>query len=107
MTLWAQAFVAGWLGGALWDLGGMLWHRRRHVIVTREMIVKHPDVKLVDRRPTNSWATVGSGRTDEGTLSIKPMPTQRLRKPSRRERALRVLAGGKEGPSRTISSPAT
>lgn len=110
MTL-MWAFVAGWCGAALWHLAVMLWRRRRYVVVTRELVVKHPDVEWVEPpAPRTDSSIVGSlnggsiliqgqhvpGFCNEGFVTIKPTRSRRQRKLSRHERALRALAGAVE-----------
>jgi hypothetical protein len=108
-VIWLQAFVAGWAGAALWHLAVMLWRRRRYVIVTREMVVKHPGVELIDppvRMPQKEGDANGGmiflaeqGNViamAPGDVCIRPTAGRKYRKLSRRERTLRALAGAIE-----------
>lgn len=80
------SFLAGFLGASLWGLGAAMWRRKRWVVTTREMVVRHPEV---------TWQEPGEIRFygNKGDLVLIPSPRVKQRKLTKRERALRALGG--------------
>lgn len=76
------------VGSVLTHIGISMLRRKRYVITTEELVVRHPKVVFEE---SNYMALVYSSND----VVIKPTPAVRPRPKSKREKALDALAGPK------------
>lgn len=91
-----MAAAWGFCGGFVGALAALcvlaVVSRKRIVLTTRVLVVRHPDVEWVEPAKPDQV----SFAPQTGDFEIRPGPRVKERKLRRRERALRVLAGERE-----------